>query len=247
MFTGLIQDIGYVQSKGDYQMQVRCAADSPVLQGIEIGDSIAVDGACLTVERILNGGFVVSVSPETLARTTLGGRSPQDPVNLEASLRVGSKIGGHFVTGHVDGSARLVSAVASATSWTLRFSHVSPGLRPYILAKGSVAVNGISLTIASCDASGEWFSVAVIPHTYEVTNLHGLEPGSPVNLEADILGKYVQRLLRYPGASPVNSVASSVSAVSVPDTAWSEPDSATAPALSVPSIEADFLSEHGYL
>lgn len=219
MFTGLIQGLGYVQAVNDYQLRVDCEAETAglILQDVEIGDSIAVDGACLTVETILAQGFIVSVSPETLARTTLGKRSPTDPVNLETSLRVGSKLGGHFVTGHVDGQGSLLSVSQSATSWDLRFGELSDGLKPYILSKGSIAVNGISLTIADCDVTGDWFSVAVIPHTYALTNLEKLNMGEAVNLEGDILGKYVQRLLVMPAAQ-------------------SESD-----------VDASFLSEHGYL
>ena len=219
MFTGLIQGLGYVQAVNDYQLRVDCEAETAglILQDVEIGDSIAVDGACLTVETILAQGFIVSVSPETLARTTLGKRSPTDPVNLETSLRVGSKLGGHFVTGHVDGQGSLLSVSQSATSWDLRFGELSDGLKPYILSKGSIAVNGISLTIADCDVTGDWFSVAVIPHTYALTNLEKLNMGEAVNLEGDILGKYVQRLLVMPAAQAESDV------------------------------DASFLSEHGYL
>lgn len=229
MFTGLIQDLGYIQSKGDYQIQISCSAGSAILSDLEIGDSIAVDGACLTVEQILAQGFIVSVSPETLQRTTLGQRSAQEPVNLEASLRVGSKIGGHFVTGHVDGSAVLASAKSTATSWELRFCAVSPFLRSYLLPKGSIAVNGVSLTIATCDDQGEWFTAAVIPHTYDVTNLHRLKPDSPVNLEADILGKYVHRLIQRPGSTKH----------------W--PGEAHPSDDGISAIDDGFLTEHGYL
>ncbi len=222
MFTGLIQDLGYIHSQTDYQLEIRCASpDSVILEGIERGDSIAVDGACLTVERILPQGFTVSVSPETLARTTLGGRSPQDPINLETSLRVGSKIGGHFVTGHIDGSARLATAQATATSWELRFYDVSEFVRSYIVPKGSITLNGVSLTIAHCHDWGEWFTVAVIPLTYDQTNLHCLQPDSLVNLEGDILGKYVQRLLK-PTVSGLGEAATQ-------------------------AIDDGFLIEHGYL
>lgn len=204
MFTGLIQGLGYIQAVNDYQLRIRCQGESAelILKDIEIGDSVAVDGACLTVETISTQGFIVSVSPETLARTTLGRRSPTDPVNLETSLRVGSKLGGHFVTGHVDGQGELLSVSQSATSWDLRFGLLGDAVQPYILPKGSIAINGISLTIADCDRSGAWFSVAVIPHTYALTNLPNLALGSPVNLEGDILGKYVQRLLTLPGDRP---------------------------------------------
>jgi riboflavin synthase len=139
-----------------------------------IGDSVAVDGVCLTVEQILPEGFLATASPETLQRTTLGRRiQTKTNVNLETSLRVGSKIGGHFVTGHVDGIGCLFESIIVANSWEMTFSAPSSledqwnaHIARYIVGKGSIAVNGISLTVADCDASGSWFKVAVIPHTY---------------------------------------------------------------------------------
>lgn len=233
MFTGLIQGQGYVQQLDGYQLQVNCdpQAAPALLADLEIGDSVAVDGACLTVERILAQGFVVSVSPETLSKTTLGQRSPSQPVNLEPSLRVGSKLGGHFVTGHVDGQGRLESVSRSATSWDMRFAVVTAALHPYILSKGSIAINGISLTIADCDTTGAWFSVAVIPHTYGLTNLECLQVGDGVNLEGDILGKYVQRLLGQagPGAQELGLAGLGVAG------------------RSPQAIDQGFLLEHGYL
>jgi riboflavin synthase len=185
---------------------------------MELGDSIAVDGVCLTVETALTNGFVVTASPETLARSTLGHLPDGSVVNLEGSLRVGSKIGGHFVTGHVDGLGSLESAVSDSTSWELRFAVSSSNVARYIVPKGSIAVNGISLTVADCSASGDWFTVAVIPVTYAETNLQHLTPYQPVNLEGDVLGKYAERFLNL------------------------GPTTAAAPA----DISLDFLAEHGY-
>ncbi len=128
--------------------------------------------------------------------TTLGQGEGPRTVNLETSLRVGSKLGGHFVTGHVDGIGQLKSSVQTATSWEMTFTTEDPQVVKYILRKGSVAINGISLTIASCSELGDWFTVAVIPHTYAETNLSHLKTGSWVNLEGDILGKYVEKFLR---------------------------------------------------
>ncbi len=206
-----------------------------LLQDLAIGDSVAVDGVCLTVEEILLQGFVATASPETLSRTTLGNSSRAAAyVNLETSVRVGSKLGGHFVTGHVDGIGCLKESVQTANSWELCFTapaslanqwqhHISR----YIVPKGSVAVNGVSLTVADCDPSGSWFKAAVIPHTYAQTNLSYLQTGSLVNLEADILGKYVEKLLGY--RAPV--IAGEEASIAV----------------GMDGVTPLFLAEHGYL
>jgi riboflavin synthase len=211
MFTGLVQSLGNIRLLTDDRLEVLCgfADAAPILTDLTIGDSVAVDGACLTVEEILPQGFIVTVSPETLDRTTIGQRDrTSTAVNLETSLRVGGKIGGHFVTGHIDGIGRLLSATATATSWELRFAapqtltaEWSSYLSRYLVSKGSIAVNGVSLTIADCDPGGNWFTVAVIPHTYAQTNLSQLPLDGWVNLEADILGKYVEKLMMFPQRS----------------------------------------------
>lgn len=197
MFTGLVQELGTLRSLGADRLQITCtsAATGRVMAGLEIGDSVAVDGVCLTVVEILPQGFVADASPETRERSTLG-RSEGTWVNLETSLRVGSKLGGHFVTGHVDGLGTLVESLQTETSWMMTFTTQTPQVGRYILPKGSIAVNGVSLTVADCNPEGSRFSVAVIPHTYGATNLHLLHPGSLVNLEGDILGKYVEKFLR---------------------------------------------------
>ncbi|MGI0487319.1 riboflavin synthase [Pantanalinema rosaneae CENA516] len=196
MFTGLIQGLGTLQSLGTDQLKITCTPESAkwVMPDLAIGDSVAVDGVCLTVVQILAQGFVAVASPETRDRSTLG-QSDNAWVNLETSLRVGSKLGGHFVTGHVDGIGYLQASVQTATSWEMTFT-TSPRVARYVISKGSIAVNGVSLTVADCDPEGTWFMVAVIPHTYSETNLKHLHPGSPVNLEGDILGKYVEKFLR---------------------------------------------------
>ncbi len=207
MFTGLIQTLGQISAQGDDQFIIIIPQDQPqfILKDLEIGDSVAVDGVCLTVESILKNGFIATSSPETLKRTTLGKRDQSSPfVNLETSLRMGSKLGGHFVTGHVDGIGCLKSAIKTAQAWELIFDfpellkpHWQDFIARYLVIKGSVSVNGISLTIADCDELGNWFKVAVIPHTYHHTNLAYLKVGNLVNLEGDILGKYVEKLLKY--------------------------------------------------
>lgn len=207
MFTGLVQSLGSIKSYGQdtFEISINSHNYNTITADLAIGDSVAVDGVCLTVETIKERGFVATASPETLARTTLGDRTQAAKyLNLETSLRMGSKIGGHFVTGHIDGIGCLVEAVATATSWSIRFG-MPPGMEEqwqtrigrYLVPKGSIAVNGISLTIAECAPDGSWFSAAVIPHTYAETNLSYLESGNLVNLESDILGKYVDQLISH--------------------------------------------------
>jgi riboflavin synthase len=211
MFTGLVQSLGNLRLLTDDRLEILCSQSGAelILTDLTIGDSVAVDGACLTVEQILSRGFIATISPETLDRTTIGERDRTSTcVNLETSLRMGGKIGGHFVTGHIDGIGRLVSSIATATSWEMRFAaprdlteQWSNYLSRYLVSKGSIAVNGISLTIADCDLEGNWFTVAVIPHTYAQTNLSQIQPDELVNLEADILGKYVEKLMISPHQS----------------------------------------------
>ncbi len=204
MFTGLIQAVGHLERSAD-QLHITCTGDTAhlILMELAIGDSVAVDGICLTVTEILPQGFVATASPETLHRTTLGESRQQLGVNLETSLRVGSKLGGHFVTGHVDGVGHLESVEQTAESWEMSFVVAEGRIARYIVSKGSVAVNGVSLTVADCNEDGSWFKVAVIPHSYATTNLRWLEVGSLVNLEGDILGKYVEKFLRL--GNPANA------------------------------------------
>jgi riboflavin synthase len=207
MFTGLIEELGTIsyQTNNNLQIIVKNAEKSSILSSLAIGDSVAVDGICLTVETILPQGFIATASPETLQRTTLSKRNQAAKyVNLETSLRVGAKIGGHFVTGHVDGLGCLKEAIAIQTSWEILFSaplgmesQWQQNIAPYLVSKGSIAVNGISLTVAECATDGSWFKAAVIPHSYAETNLSSLTSGDLVNLESDILGKYVDRLIAH--------------------------------------------------
>ncbi|MEL6554139.1 MAG: riboflavin synthase [Cyanobacteria bacterium J06621_11] len=235
MFTGLVQSVGQLQHLNPYQLKISCqTVQDPILRGIELGDSIAVDGVCLTVEKILNQGFIATASPETLDKSTLGKVSENGPVNLEPSLRVGSKIGGHFVTGHVDGMGQLESSERTANAWEIRFKQVAPQVARYIVTKGSIAVNGISLTVAECSPTGDWFSTAVIPVTYAETNLQYLQPGDCVNLEGDVLGKYVEK---FSGIRPDAKVAGL------------EVDNRTnKKVIDSPEVELSmaFLAEHGY-
>lgn len=230
MFTGLVESLGRIEvlDSDHLQIVVDHSQSQRIFADLALGDSVAVDGVCLTVETISSNGFVAIASPETLTRSTLGHRDQASPLtNLETSLRMGSKLGGHFVTGHVDGIGCLLESVSTASAWSMSFTYPDDqgdtwceAIAPYLVLKGSVAVNGISLTIADCDPSRNWFKVAVIPHTYQHTNLCYLKPGDWVNLESDILGKYVNQLLnhRYPHHS--------------------------AP---VSDLDSSFLAEHGYL
>ncbi len=199
MFTGLIQTLGTIQPLGGDSWQITCIGDGSklIMEDLAYGDSVAVDGVCLTVEQKLKDGFLATASPETLQRTTLGQKSTGvQYVNLEASLRVGGKVGGHFVMGHVDGMGQMVGAVQTATSWEMEFT-APDEISRYIVSKGSIAINGISLTVAQYNGELCQFKVAVIPLTYAETNLRYLTPGSWVNLEADILGKYVEKFLGF--------------------------------------------------
>lgn len=204
MFTGLIQSLGLIRPLETDRFTLCIPQDATTIwSDLAIGDSVAVDGVCLTVEEIVSDGFVATASPETLQRTTLSQQIQRSTyVNLESSLRVGGKLGGHFVTGHVDGMGCLKESISTEKAWELIFAPSASlsqqweqSIAPYIIPKGSVAVNGISLTIADCDPQGNWFKVAVIPHTYHQTNLSHLKIDDEVNIEGDILGKYVAKLL----------------------------------------------------
>ncbi len=205
MFTGLIQTLGTIKPIDSQQFILSEFFCHDFFSDLAIGDSVAVDGVCLTVESILADGFVAYASPETLQRTTLGTRSQAAMyVNLETSLRVGSKLGGHFVTGHVDSLGCLVESFPTENAWEMTFAAV-PSLSEswhnyvarYLVSKGSISVNGISLTIADLDIKSNWFKAAVIPHSYSNTNLSYLKVGDFVNIECDILGKYVDKLLAF--------------------------------------------------
>jgi riboflavin synthase len=204
VFTGLIQALGTIRPLGGDRFELSCRTNAEaILVDLAIGDSVAVDGICLTVEEVLPQGFVATASDETLYRTTLGQPDSAAPyVNLETSVRVGSKLGGHFVTGHIDGIGCLQDSQQTPNSWEMCFTAPAAQndlwqrqIARYLIPKGSIAVNGVSLTIADCDPNGTWFKAAVIPHSYAQTNLSYLEVGSWVNLESDILGKYVAKIL----------------------------------------------------
>ena len=183
MFTGLVREVGTVRSmdRGRLVIEATIAA--------ELGDSVAVDGVCLTVVANESGTLAFDAVPETLSRTSLGDVAAGSGVNLEPALRVGDALGGHYVQGHVDGVGTFRGVVDG-----LHWFDAPAEINRYVVEKGSIAVQGTSLTVAATDSAG--FAVALIPHTLEVTTLGRLEPGARVNLEADVLAKYVEKLTR---------------------------------------------------
>lgn len=194
MFTGIIEELGKIDSvdKSDVGARVVVSANL-VTSDIKNGDSIAVNGVCLTAVDVSATSFSADVSPETLDRTTLGNLKSGSPVNLERAVTPATRLGGHIVQGHVDGRGTFLSAESQGDFYTVRIGF-SPELARYFVHKGSVAVEGISLTIASL--SEDNFDIAVIPKTWEMTNLSSLKSGDAVNLEADIIAKYVERMMK---------------------------------------------------
>jgi riboflavin synthase len=194
MFTGLIKATGRVAALGGGRLRV----EAPPL-GLGEGDSIAVDGVCLTAAAVEDGAFEADVMAETLRRSTLGGLAAGDSVNLEPPLRAGDPLGGHVVQGHVDGTGEVESVTEEGLARVVRIA-AAPELLRYVVEKGSIAVDGVSLTVA--DVDGEGFSVSLIPETLERTTLGAAAPGRGVNLEVDVLAKYVEKLTAALGAAP---------------------------------------------
>ena len=184
MFTGIVEELGSVESLVGPRLRLRAAA---VLDDVRLGASIAVNGCCLTVVAWGDDWWEADVSDETFSRTSLGTLGPGDPVNLERPVRLEDRLGGHLVQGHVDAVGRVVDPAPD-----LRVA-MPPGLLRYVVEKGSVTVDGVSLTVV--DVLDDGFSVALIPHTAEVTTLGSRRPGDPVNLEVDVMAKYAERLL----------------------------------------------------
>jgi len=191
LFTGIVQAIGEVDAVDGDGESGRIRLRLPQGFGpLQSGESLAVDGACLTATGPATGTFLADVSWETLSRTTLGGKSRGQRVNLERALRPVDHLGGHFVTGHIDAVGAIRHLVSRGANWELAVDAPERVLR-YCVEKGSVAVDGISLTIATLGESG--FTCAIIPSTFDQTTLRDRRPGDPVNLEADLIGKYVHR------------------------------------------------------
>jgi riboflavin synthase len=192
MFTGLIREVGTVLSVAGNET-VRLEVEAPsTAGGAALGDSVAVDGVCLTVVSLDGSRLAFDAVPETLARTSLGSLAGGSPVNLEPALRAGDPLGGHYVQGHVDGVGAVRSVEPEGDGVRMWFDVAADVLR-YVVLKGSVAVQGTSLTVADLDDGG--FAVALIPHTLEATTLGALQPDDRVNIEVDVLAKYVEKLL----------------------------------------------------
>lgn len=194
MFTGLVEGLGRVEGVAEENSGRRLTLVWPELRTpMTLGESVAVNGCCLTVVAAEGDAFVVQAGPETLLRTNLGVKKPGDRVNLERSLRVGDRLGGHFVQGHVDATAELVERRPDG-EWEFLAFRIAPEWTRLMVAKGSIAVDGVSLTLVDVGADG--FSVMLIPHTLGVTTLGGLKGGDRVNIEADMLAKHVAKLMK---------------------------------------------------
>ena len=194
MFTGIIEEVGRLKSLHGGRIEITCAK---ILDDIKIGDSISTNGICLTVVGFGENFFAADVMPETFRKTSLAELNRGGLVNLERALKLGDRFGGHIVSGHIDGVGKILSIRAEGNALLIDVAAENFLLRQ-IAPKGSVALDGISLTVV--DAGGENFSVSMIPHTREVTNFHNKRVGSPVNIETDVLAKYVDRLTNFTAA-----------------------------------------------
>lgn len=222
MFTGLVEEVGTLQAvnKRGEAMVLRIRA-SKVMKDVQIGDSIAVNGVCLTATALEGQSFLADVMPQTFRHTTLKDLAPGDPVNLERAMLANGRFGGHIVQGHVDGVAIITNRTPDANAIRFEFRPVDGAIEAkYLIPRGSIAIDGISLTLTRADEDG--FAVSIIPHTLQETALAHKHPGDSVNIECDVLGKYVEHLLRY-GKGESNQV---------------QPRS---------SISKSFLEENGFL
>ena len=193
MFTGLIEEIGAVSRRSGADLAIMAET---VLESMKIGDSIAIDGACMTVAELLEDSFVVQVSPESYTRTTLGRLQAGHAVNLERAMMAGDRFGGHFVQGHVDGVGRIEKIREQGEFSMWQFKAPSAVAR-YLVPKGSVTIDGISLTVV--DPTNDTFEVALIPETLRKTTLREKRPGDPVNMEADMIGKHILHYVQQSG------------------------------------------------
>lgn len=193
MFTGIIETIGTIRSirRGAHSITLHIAAPG-ILEGTAVGDSIATNGVCLTVTSIERDAFTADAMPETMQHTALGSLQAGSRVNLERALRLDSRLGGHMVSGHIDGTGTLAALKRDDNAIRLTVT-ASPDITRYIIPKGSVALDGVSLTVTGVTSGS--FEVSVIPHTQHATTLTSLMPGTPVNIENDLIAKYIEKLL----------------------------------------------------
>lgn len=221
MFTGLVEEVGRLQSVSKQgEAMILTINGAVVLQDVKLGDSISVNGVCLTVTSYDRHSFSCDVMPETYRRSSLHRLKPGDPVNLERAMQAGARFGGHIVQGHVDGTGQIVSRRLDANAVVFRVRLDDPGQLRYIIPKGSVTIDGISLTVV--DAGEDGFAVSIIPHTLAETALQNRQAGAVVNIETDIIGKYVDHLLNFRQDSATRAGASS-------------------------KLTAGFLAEHGFI
>ena len=217
MFTGIIEEVGTVKSLAALGAeQLELAVSCRLIQGdLKIGDSVAIDGVCLTVVRFSPAMCVFELSRETMQHTLFSNRKTGDRVNLERALRLGDRLGGHIVQGHVDARAALLAVHKAGEFYELEFS-LDQEIKKYVIHKGSIAVNGISLTIASLEE--DRFSVAIIPHTFQETSLSNLSVSDKVHIETDMIGRYIDRLVTHQESNSPSE----------------------------PKLTPDFLREHGF-
>lgn len=210
MFTGIIEEIGTVKNivKGSRSIKLAIAAKK-VLENTNLGDSIAVNGVCLTVTALGRDGFTADVMPESMSKTNMGALKPGDRVNLERALTLASRLGGHIVSGHIDGTGEIIAMEKDDNAVRVTLTSV-PKVMKYIVPEGSVALDGVSLTVAQLGEND--FTVSLIPHTAQVTTLLDKKVGDRLNIENDVVGKYVERLLSFSGK---NAAAEKKSAISL--------------------------------
>ncbi len=208
MFTGIVEELGTIRAiRRGASSAVLSIGAGTILDDLKVGDSVAVNGVCLTATQVDGGGFTADVMHETLDRSSLARLAPGDKVNLERAMAAGGRFGGHIVSGHIDATGTITDRRRDDNAVWYTVSAPAALLR-YVVEKGSIAIDGISLTVAAVEA--DRFSVSVIPHTAAVTVLGGKRPGDPVNLEADLIGKYVEKLLRPVQAPPARRSALSL-------------------------------------
>ena len=193
MFTGIIETIGVVRSIRKEEENIRLTIEADLASELKVDQSVAHNGVCLTVVEIVDKTYSVVAIQETLDKSNLGELSVGDPVNLERGMRLGDRLDGHIVQGHVDQTGKCVSVEEQNGSWIFTFEY-DPSQSNVTIEKGSITINGVSLTVVDSKKGG--FSVAIIPYTYEHTTFHELSPGDTVNLEFDVIGKYVQRIMK---------------------------------------------------